>query len=244
MAVNFMASTSVNLSGSNLHSAVREGFCSYNGFMTQVFVVQSMYLIGAKFGFASDISVADYWVFIIATYTFLVLADYKHNSSRIEEHRIVLWILPWFFSILWASIGLGVVGYGDIGACKSYPSLSVVLDEQLSSKQLICAGCWFTSDKVRLLVNFVPRWLIIITILGLYLRLYFLLRKAHARFMSFGDETSRGVELSTSRSDNTIAQDSSFYISSSANDSCEQGGRPTHIRIGDQLPVLKKVRNT
>lgn len=69
--------------------------------------------------FILTFSKADYWVLIIAVYTFLVLADYKHSSSWIESHRIVLWMLPWFFSTLWAAIGLGVVGYGDIGACKS-----------------------------------------------------------------------------------------------------------------------------
>jgi hypothetical protein len=62
-------------------------------------------------------SAADYWVLIIAVSTFLILADYKHQSSWIQDHRIVLWILPWLFSVLWAAVGLGVVGYGDIGAC-------------------------------------------------------------------------------------------------------------------------------
>lgn len=50
------------------------------------------------------------------------------------------------------------------------------------------AGCWFASDRVRLLVNFIPRWLIIVIILGLYWRLYRLIYKAHNRFMSFQDE--------------------------------------------------------
>jgi len=51
-------------------------------------------------------------------------------------------------------------------------------------------GCWFGSDKVRLLVNFIPRWLIIIVILGLYARLYRIIYTAHNRFMSFHDENS------------------------------------------------------
>ena len=182
---------------------------------------------------------ADYWVLAIAIYTFFVLADYKHQSSWIQEHRIVLWVLPWFFSVLWAAIGLVVVGYGDIGACESHLSSSLPFGEQFLSKKLRYSGCWFTSDEVRLLVNFVPRWLIIITILGLYLRLYFILHKAHTRFTSFDDEVPRDQELITS--DNTSAPNSSLNMSSSANDSCDQGGGPTHIMIGGNLTVLKKV---
>lgn len=44
---------------------------------------------------------------------------------------------------------------------------------------LKAAGCWFTSDLTRLLVNFIPRWLIIISILAIYIRLYFVIYKAH-----------------------------------------------------------------
>lgn len=135
MAVNFMVSTSVNLSESKSPSDAGEGFCSFNGFVTQLFVVQSTYTyIRAKFGFDSDILAADYWVFIIAAFTFLVLADYKCSSSWIQGHRIILWILPWFFPTLWASIGLGVVGYGDIGSCRSYVSSSLGIFKTLSSK--------------------------------------------------------------------------------------------------------------
>ena len=139
MAVNFMTSTSVNLGGSSLGATARQSFCSYNGFMTQVFVVQSVYLASTKLALHSDISIADYWILIIAAYTFLVLADYRHHSSWIEAHKVLLWILPWFFSILWASVGLGVVGYGDIGACKS--NLSSSPDEQLSSNCRAGSSC-------------------------------------------------------------------------------------------------------
>lgn len=122
MAVNFLTSTTVNLGGSNPYSPAREAFCSYNGFMTQVFVVQSMDFFTAEFASGSDMLIADYWVLIIAAYTFLVLADLKHFSSLIQEHRITLWLIAWLLSIIWASVGLGVVGYGDIGACKLYLS--------------------------------------------------------------------------------------------------------------------------
>jgi hypothetical protein len=63
-----------------------------------------------------------------------------------------------------------------------------VLDATTLVNALI--GCWFGSDKVRLLVNFVPRWLIIVVILVLYSRLYHIIYMAHNRFMSFHDENS------------------------------------------------------
>jgi hypothetical protein len=54
----------------------------------------------------------------------------------------------------------------------------------------VTTGCWFTSDEVRLLVNFVPRWLIIFTMLVMYARLYFVLWKAGKRFALFGQSSS------------------------------------------------------
>jgi hypothetical protein len=51
-------------------------------------------------------------------------------------------------------------------------------------------GCWFTSDKVRLLANFIPRWIIIAIILAMYARLYYILHRAHKSFLSFGNLSS------------------------------------------------------
>jgi len=42
MAVNFMSSALMNLAGNNIGSKEEKHFCSFNGFMIQVFVVQSM----------------------------------------------------------------------------------------------------------------------------------------------------------------------------------------------------------
>lgn len=61
--------------------------------------------------------------------------------------------------------------------------------------------------------------------------------------MSFDDETSGIVELSTSRSENNSGQDSSSHTSPNSNENCEQGRGSRHVRAGRQLPVLKKVRN-
>ncbi len=117
MALNFLLSSAMNVSGRWIGAPEQAQFCSFNGYMTQVFVIQT-----------------DYWVFVIAVYTYFVLTDQKKCSNWIQTHPLVPWVLPWVLSVLWASVGLVVTGYGDIGA-----------------------WCWFTSDEVRLLVNFVPR---------------------------------------------------------------------------------------
>ncbi|KAK4102532.1 hypothetical protein N658DRAFT_340609 [Parathielavia hyrcaniae] len=159
MAVNFLLSSSLNVAGRWIGAPEQAGFCSFNGYMTQVFVIQT-----------------DYWVFVIAVYTYFVLTDQKRCSNWIQTHPIVPWVLPWILSVTWASIGLGITGYGDIGA-----------------------WCWFTSDEVRLFVNFVPRWVIICIMFLMYARLYFLLFKAHRRLVSLDDSSSRNLSGSGSR---------------------------------------------
>ncbi|KAK0613574.1 hypothetical protein B0T14DRAFT_281781 [Immersiella caudata] len=144
MAFNFLLSSSMNVSGRWIGASEQTHFCSFNGYMTQVFVIQT-----------------DYWVLLIALYTFVVLTDRKKWSAWLHEHSWLPWVVPWVLSVLWASIGLGVVGYGDIGG-----------------------WCWFTSDEVRLLVNFVPRWAIIGIMFLMYARLYLVLFKAHRRLAS------------------------------------------------------------
>ena len=112
MAFNFLLSSSMNVGSRWIGAPEQARFCSFNGYMTQVFVIQT-----------------DYWVLTIAVYTYIVLTDQKTWSSWLHEHPVLPWTLPWVLSVLWASIGLGVTGYGDIGS-----------------------WCWFTSDEVRLLV--------------------------------------------------------------------------------------------
>jgi hypothetical protein len=152
----------MNISGRWIGAPEQARFCSFNGYMTQVFVIQT-----------------DYWVLLIALYTFVVLTDRKKWSAWLHEHLWLPWTVLWLLSVLWASIGLGVVGYGDIGG-----------------------WCWFTSDEVRLLVNFVPRCKspfrisavvgYVLTVSGaiigimflMYARLYLVLFKAHRRLVS------------------------------------------------------------
>lgn len=117
MAVNFGSSSTVNVSKRLTTEKTPQKFCSFNGFMIQLFVVQSKYLYQLLCSRILTRVEADYWVLAIAICTFLILANYKRQSSWIQEHRIILWLLPWFFSALWAALGLAIVGYGDIGAC-------------------------------------------------------------------------------------------------------------------------------
>ncbi|KAI8649046.1 hypothetical protein NCS55_01478100 [Fusarium keratoplasticum] len=127
--------------------------CSFNGFMTQVFVIQT-----------------DYWVFLLSLCTYFILAGFKTPSSWVQDNRLILAALPWVLSVTWAGIGLGTTGYGNIGA-----------------------WCWFTSDEIRLLVNFVPRWAIIFAILFMYGNLYYILHRAHKRTLSLRYFSSDGV---------------------------------------------------
>jgi hypothetical protein len=179
----------------------------------------------------ADFSIADYWVLTIAGCTYLILADHKYQSTWIQDHKYIIWLLPWVLSILWAVLGLVIVGYGDIGACE-LPMIHV------HPFKLIFLGCWFTSDRVRLLVNFIPRWLIIIAILGLYLRLYFIIHKAHNRFISFDDDTVGSLQASSSTPRNGRRQ--TFNISSSA-EGDNEAERSQHTRIGRASPVLRRV---
>ncbi|KAE8440800.1 hypothetical protein EG329_006556 [Mollisiaceae sp. DMI_Dod_QoI] len=201
MALNFLSSSAKNLTGPNIGIPLEKTFCSFNGFMIQVFVVQT-----------------DYWVLTIAICTYLILANHKHQSSWIQDHKVVTWVLPWTLSLLWAAVGLGVVGYGDIGA-----------------------WCWFTSDRTRLLVNFLPRWIIIIIILALYLRLYFLIHKAHNRFMSF-DEDATGSLQGSSALRSGAGPTFSINVSTGADGDCDRAGAQSrHTRIGRASPVLKRI---
>jgi hypothetical protein len=45
MAINFLSSSAKNLAGPHIGILLEKTFCSFNGFMIQVFVVQSMPLI-------------------------------------------------------------------------------------------------------------------------------------------------------------------------------------------------------
>jgi hypothetical protein len=105
MAINFMSSTAVNLSGRFIGDPHLQGFCTFNGFMTQWFVVQT-----------------DYWVLAIAVCTLFIVADWKSQASWAQKHPIVVFCIPIIASGTWASIGLGLHAYANIGACKSYPT--------------------------------------------------------------------------------------------------------------------------
>jgi cbb3-type cytochrome oxidase subunit 3 len=107
-------------------------------------------------------------------------------------------------------------------------------------------GCWFTSDKVRLLVNFIPPWLIIVIILVLYARLYHLIYTAHNRFISFNDEASPHTlepETESVSSTRRIGRPSmTMNMSTDDMESKRQGGsNPGRTHVRGPSPVLKKM---
>lgn len=62
---------------------------------------------------------ADYWILSIAICTYLILMDYAHAASWVQNHRAAIWCMAWGLSILWGVLGLVVVGYGYAGGCMS-----------------------------------------------------------------------------------------------------------------------------
>ncbi|PWY63636.1 hypothetical protein BO83DRAFT_403013 [Aspergillus eucalypticola CBS 122712] len=139
-ASNVVVSAGLNTSGIEIWNSSLKTFCSFNGLMAQTFLVQ--------------ILLADYWILSIAICTHLILWTMSTLTPA-------LWCIPWGLSILWAVLGLVVVGYGYAGG-----------------------WCWFTSDRVRLFVNFIPRWTIILVILCGYTRLYLFLYRSHKALSS------------------------------------------------------------
>ncbi|KXH36305.1 hypothetical protein CSAL01_02675 [Colletotrichum salicis] len=164
MAFNFLCSTAMNLSGRLIKDPQQASFCSLNGFMAQVFVIQT-----------------DYWVLTIGVCTFFILTGQRKRASWVQNHEVVIWGLPWVSSVVWASIGLGAAGYKSIGA-----------------------WCWFKSDKVRLLANFVPRWIIIFIMFALYAYLALVLYRAHNRLSSM-QESPGHIESGYSTQDGSRA---------------------------------------
>ncbi|KAJ4153460.1 hypothetical protein LMH87_009945 [Akanthomyces muscarius] len=205
MAINFLSSAAVNLSGQDIGSKACKTFCSFNGFMIQTFVDQT-----------------DYWVLSIAACTFIMVDDKKAISQWIQNNRAVVWTIPWVLSLLWATLGLCLAGYGDIGA-----------------------WCWFTSDKTRLLVNFLPRWIIIGLMLLLYLRLHFIIHRAHDNFVSFNDEEEYGAgsgSYSASKSGGTWSQQPVHLSKLSEGSSQERIVAPSSPPAPVPRPKVRKSR--
>jgi hypothetical protein len=117
MAINFLSSASVNLAGHNIGTPLEKTFAVSMDLPSRFSRYKVDYLYGSIVTCA-DLLEADYWVLIIAVCTYLILASHKHQSALIQDHKIVVWVLSWFFSMLWASVRTTVVRYSDIRACK------------------------------------------------------------------------------------------------------------------------------
>ncbi|KAF3279180.1 hypothetical protein TWF132_000722, partial [Orbilia oligospora] len=97
MALNFMFSAGWNVAGGDLALEESRTACSVNGFLTQVFVVQT-----------------DWWILVIAIATYIILGNFKTQSQFIQTHVWIPWVGPWVLSIIIAAICHGVLGYGYI----------------------------------------------------------------------------------------------------------------------------------
>ncbi|KAF3942021.1 hypothetical protein ABW19_dt0200045 [Dactylella cylindrospora] len=108
-------------------------------------------------GFLTQVFVVqtDYWILIIAIATYIILGNFKGASHFIQTNAWLPWVPPWIISVVMAIVCQEILGYGYIGA-----------------------WCWLTSDIMRLVVNFIPRWIIVIAIALIYTRLYMIVRKA------------------------------------------------------------------
>lgn len=106
-------------------------------------------------------------------------------------------------------------------------------------------GCWFTSDKTRLLVNFLPRWIIIGLMLLLYLRLHFIIHRAHDNFVSFNDEEEYGAgsgSYSASKSGGTWSQQPVHLSKLSEGSSQERIVAPSSPPAPVPRPKVRKSR--
>lgn len=170
--------------------------------------------------------------------------DQKAVSQWIQNNRFIVYAIPWVLSLLWATLGLVLAGYGDIGACMSYQC-------DLHCFSLIITGCWFRSDKTRLLVNFLPRWLIIILMLGLYIRLHHIISRAHNNFVSFDDEYAYASESTSFPASSATPWTQSVHLSKLSDSRSDQERivpptpRPrTKVKRSRGAPDLKRVSTT
>ncbi|KAK6529033.1 hypothetical protein TWF694_004253 [Orbilia ellipsospora] len=138
MAINFLWASGIHVAGGDLALPKNNTTCNVNGFLTQLFVVQT-----------------DWWILVIAIATYIILGNFKAASQYIQSNIWIPWLPPWIMSIIIALVCQLALGYGYIGG-----------------------WCWITSDLNRLLINFIPRWAIVIAIALIYARLYMIVRKA------------------------------------------------------------------
>nr|XP_036583467.1 uncharacterized protein CTRU02_06593 [Colletotrichum truncatum]KAF6792510.1 hypothetical protein CTRU02_06593 [Colletotrichum truncatum] len=67
MAFNFLCSASLNIADRFIGAPQNARFCSYNGFITQIFVIQT-----------------DYWILLIAVCTYFILTGRRRPSAWID----------------------------------------------------------------------------------------------------------------------------------------------------------------
>ncbi|KAI6380798.1 hypothetical protein MCOR25_001472 [Pyricularia grisea] len=147
-AVVILVPAALDLANQPLTAISNYSACVCDGFMVQLFVTQS-----------------DYWILMIAIYTFIIVTGQNQTAAWIDNHQIIVLAIPWAISVTSASVSLTISSYNDIGS-----------------------WCWIHEENIRLWYNFVPRWTIIIAMLVMYARISVVLRKAQR---GFGTAASR-----------------------------------------------------
>ena len=116
-------------------------------------------------------------------------------------------------------------------------------------------GCWFPSDRTRLLVNFIPRWIIVISCLFVYLHLFITIFRTQRQAASNANDKSwlstendtkeKQIILKTGISSGTDSINSGNLLNSSAMPSQTSSQRLNRMSSSSQYslaPALKKVR--
>lgn len=138
-----------------------------------------------------------------------------------------------YLGCAWPGIG-GLSEYWSL--LVSFPAVLLYILTDISGKN---TGCWFASDRTRLLVNFVPRWIIVFVIIALYLRLSYILLRTQRQLESSEDDTMiilSGYRISRhNNSEQTDVQSGSYAHTS------ESKTATTSVQRHPQSSKLKKA---
>ncbi|KAF3929586.1 hypothetical protein ABW19_dt0208051 [Dactylella cylindrospora] len=97
----------------------------------------------------------DLWQITIAVTTLLLLSGPSGILKWAREHVHFVWLFPWAVSLVTALFGYGFWRYADNGSF-----------------------CWLPTVHIRLYFNYLPRWLVILTCLAIYIIIFRIIRRA------------------------------------------------------------------
>ncbi|KAL1922176.1 uncharacterized protein VTP21DRAFT_9715 [Calcarisporiella thermophila] len=112
----------------------------------------------------------DYWIFVICIWTYIILTSWDPSKSGrptwIQRNEKSIHILVWGIGIITGLIPLSTIRYIPVGA-----------------------WCWIPIDIQRFILNYIPRYIVMATVVILYARVFYMMRQ-HERYV-------REVELLT-----------------------------------------------